>query len=55
MKFDLSSTVHDGMLKILRNIPVKNQEYLALFHSGSGIWLSEHRTLQSYLLVDEVT
>ena len=54
MKFETTQTVGAAVHKILRSIPVEDQQYLALFSSYSGIWLEESRTLQSYLLRDEV-
>eukprot|EP01105_Mastigella_eilhardi_P010508 TRINITY_DN2456_c0_g1_i2.p1 TRINITY_DN2456_c0_g1~~TRINITY_DN2456_c0_g1_i2.p1 ORF type:complete len:953 (-),score=230.74 TRINITY_DN2456_c0_g1_i2:72-2930(-) len=53
MKFEQNLTVRDAAHKILRSIPVKDQEYLQLFNPKTGIWLDESRQLKSYLLTDD--
>lgn len=55
MKFGSDRTVREAIQLILRNYPIENLDYLALYLKNTGIWLEETRRLYTYLLSNEDT
>ena len=41
MKFGSDRTVREAIQLILRNYPIENLDYLALYLKNTGIWLEE--------------